>query len=189
MVLTNDLGLANRIYQLRSHGITRDRDTMLSASDGPWYYQQLDLGYNYRLSDIHAALGLSQLKRVDAFVKKRTSIAEQYHNALRGLAFKLPYQHEDAKSSWHLYVIRLQLEACKLTRRAIFEALWEHSVPVNVHYIPVHTQPFYQRKGFKIGDFPQAERHYQETLSLPIHCNLEQDEIKHIVQTIQKIIQ
>lgn len=188
MVLTNNPELAARIYQLRSHGITRDDSKMASPSDGPWYYQQIDLGYNYRMTDIHAALGLNQLKRVDEFVKTRTQIAAFYHQELQNLPFKLPFQHADAKSSWHLYVIRLDLDKCKSTRREIFEALWEHSVPVNVHYIPVHTQPYYQARGFKVGDFPCAERHYTEALSLPIHCNLEAGELEHIVQTIKDVV-
>jgi len=188
MLLTNNKEIADKVYQLRSHGITRDSAKMFSDSDGPWYYQQLALGYNYRLTDIQAALGISQLSRVDAFVNRRREIADFYDAKLINLPLSLPKRYSGSQSSWHLYVIRLQLDVIQLSKKKIFEMLWDNSVPVNVHYIPVHTQPYYQSKGFKVGSFPNSEKHYQEALSLPIHCNLEDDELEHIVTAIRETL-
>ena len=135
----------------RSHGITRDNKMMMSESDGPWYYEQIDLGYNYRMTDIHAALGVSQLKRLDEIVKKRHKIANYYNKNLLNLPIKIPKQSLNSYSSFHLYVIRLKLEEISITHREVFERLRQKKILVNLHYIPVYLHPFYQKLGFKKG--------------------------------------
>jgi UDP-4-amino-4,6-dideoxy-N-acetyl-beta-L-altrosamine transaminase len=188
MVLTNQKDLYQKLIRLRSHGITRNVDLMQGESHGSWYYEQLDLGFNYRMTDIQAALGVSQLQRLNEFVKRRCFLAERYHQMLQGLPLVLPLQHKDTESSWHLYVIRLKLDKIGKTHRQVFEELRQAGIGVNLHYIPVHTQPYYQKLGFSWGDFPQAESYYQEAISLPIHYSLTQEEQDRVVLTIQKIL-
>src|SRR5690554_945762 len=168
MALTNDAELANRMALLRSHGITRDVSQMTHESDGPWYYQQIDLGFNYRMTELQAALGFSQMDRLDAYVARRHELAQRYDDLLGTLPVKLPWQHEDGYSGVHSYVIRLQLERIERAHREVFEFLRENGIGVNLHYIPVHLQPYYMRAGFKTGDFPDAEEYYREAISLPI---------------------
>ena len=158
MALTNDPTLATKLELLRSHGITRDPALMTQGMDGPWYYQQVALGYNYRMTDLQAALGASQMQRLDLYVEKRHVIAQRYNAQLAGLPITLPWQHPDSYSAYHLYVIRLQLDKIKASHLQVFEALRARDIMVNLHYIPVHTQPFYQAMGFAQGDFPEAER-------------------------------
>ncbi len=180
MVLTNRKELYQKLIRLRSHGITRDPAFMTKEPDGPWYYQQVDLGFNYRMTDIQAALGFSQLQRIAEFIRKRRLLAERYHKMLEGLPLTLPWQHPDTDSAYHLYVIRLQLDKIRKTHRQVFEELRKRGIGVNLHYIPVHTQPYYQRMGFKQGDFPEAERYYKEAISLPMYYGLsiaEQDQV------------
>ncbi|MGH8114384.1 MAG: DegT/DnrJ/EryC1/StrS family aminotransferase, partial [Rhodanobacteraceae bacterium] len=168
MALTNDAALADRMARLRSHGITRNPAEMTHVPDGPWYYQQIELGYNYRMTDLHAALGLSQVQRLDAYVDRRHAIANRYDAELAGLPFTLPERLADCRSGLHLYVIRLQLQRMHRTHREVFDSLREQGIGVNLHYIPVHLQPWYARMGFMPGDFPEAERYYAEAISLPI---------------------
>ncbi len=175
MALTNDAELANRMALLRSHGITRDPELMTHEPDGPWYYQQVDLGFNYRMTELQAALGISQMARLDDFVARRHVLAIRYDCLLADLPVTTPWQHPDGYSSLHLYVIRLQLNKIGRTHRQVFEALREQGIGVNLHYIPVHTQPHYQRMGFKVGDFPEAERYYAEAISLPIYPTMSED--------------
>ena len=180
MALTNDLQLFKRMQLLRSHGITRDPGEMTHAAEGPWYYQQIDLGFNYRMTELQAALGLSQLKRLEAFVAKRYAIARRYDELLACLPVKVPWQHPDGYSANHLYVIRLKLNQIRRTHREVFELLREAGIGVNLHYIPVHRQPYYQRLGFKRGHCPEAERYYAEAISLPMYPGLtavQQDEV------------
>ena len=172
MALTNNPELAARLQLFRSHGITRDPSQMTHASDGPWYYQQIELGYNYRLTDLQAALGLSQMRRIDEFVTRRHSVARNYDAALAGLPLTTPWQHPDSYSGLHLYVIRLKLNSIRRTHREVFDALRAADIGVNVHYIPVHTQPYYAALGFRVGDFPEAERYYSEAISLPMYPGL-----------------
>src|SRR5690554_4392917 len=160
MALTNDAALAERMDLLRSHGVTRDPALMTHEADGPWYYQQIDLGYNYRMTELQAALGLSQLERLDDYVAKRNALANQYNEMLVNLPLTLPWQHPKSYSSRHLYVIRLQRDRVTPTHRQVFERLREQGIGVNLHYIPVHTQPYYQELGFKPGEFPAAEAYY-----------------------------
>lgn len=180
MALTNCDELANRMALLRSHGITRDTDMMTHEPEGPWYYQQIDLGFNYRMTELQAALGVSQMERLDQFVARRHQLARRYDALLSDLPITAPWQHPDSYSGLHLYVIRLELEKINKGHRQVFEALRELGIGVNLHYIPVHTQPYYQQMGFKVGDYPEAERYYAEAISLPMFQTMtdeQQDEV------------
>lgn len=189
MAMTNSAELANRIGLLRSHGITRDPEAMTQKSDGPWYYQQIDLGFNYRMTEMQAALGVSQMVRLDDYVAKRHQIADEYDVAFLGLPILRPWQHPDGYSGRHLYVIRLDLEKIKLTHRQVFERLRACGVGVNLHYIPIHTQPYYQRMGFKLGDYPEAERYYAEAISLPLYPGLTSGDQQKVIQAVEEVVQ
>jgi len=180
MALTNDASIAEKMALLRSHGITRDPALMTQAPDGPWYYQQIDLGFNYRMTDIQAALGMSQLKRLDAFVVRRHAIADEYDALLADLPLQLPPRPSDQYSGLHLYVIRVQHQ-----HQRVFEAMRTAGIGVNLHYIPVHMQPYYQRLGFAPGDFQQAEIYYQEAISLPMFPDLSAQDIEKVVQVMR----
>ncbi len=188
MVLTNRKDFYERLIRLRSHGITRNPEIMKDDTHGPWYYQQIDLGYNYRMTDIQAALGVSQMNRLDDFVKHRNFLADRYNELLKDLPIILPWQHPDSYSAYHLYVIRLRLGEINKTHRQVFEELRASGVGVNLHYIPVHTQPYYKRLGFKFGDFPEAERYYSEAISLPIYYGLTDQQQDFVVNTIEEIL-
>jgi UDP-4-amino-4,6-dideoxy-N-acetyl-beta-L-altrosamine transaminase len=188
MILTNREDLYEKLVRLRSHGITRLEDLFQQPSPGPWYYEQIELGYNYRLTDIQAALGLSQTKRLDAFVARRREIAVTYDEALADLPVTRPWQDPRTRSSWHLYVIRLALDQIKKTQRQVFEDLRKAGIGVNLHYIPVHLQPFYGKLGFKPGDFPEAERYYREAVTLPLFPSLTQKELNLVVAQLRKIL-
>lgn len=177
MAMTRNAELANRMARLRSHGITRDPAEMTQAPDGPWYYQQTELGWNYRMTDLHAALGCSQLDRLEAYVDRRHQIAARYDTALAGLALDVPWQHPDTRSALHLYVICLT-DATR--HRAAFDGLRQRGIGVNLHYIPVHLQPHYRKRGFGPGDFPEAERYYSRAISIPMYPTMtdaDQDEV------------
>lgn len=189
MALTNNEALAQKMSLLRSHGITRDQECMTHPSDGPWYYQQIDLGFNYRMTEMQAALGVSQMTRLDEFVTKRHEIAKNYDKSFEGLPVEAPWQHPSGYSGRHLYVIRLDLASIKLTHRQVFERLRECGVGVNLHYIPIHMQPYYQEFGFKIGDYPEAERYYAEAISLPLYPGLTSAEQDKVIQAVQEAIQ
>ena len=188
MALTNSYKLAHNMALQRSHGITRDTAHMTHAPDGPWYYQQIDLGYNYRMTELQAALGVSQMQRLDAFVARRHQLAQRYDQLLANLPVTTPWQHPDSYSGLHLYVIRLQLNKINKTHRQVFEALRDHGIGVNLHYIPVHTQPHYQRMGHKVGDYPNAERYYAEAISLPIYQTLSDSQQDQVVAALQKAL-
>ena len=158
MAVTNDGAIAEQLGLLRSHGITRDPGLMTQSMDGPWYYQQVALGYNYRMTDLQAALGASQMTRLDQYVQRRHEIAARYNELLTDLPLTLPWQHPDSYSAYHLYVIRLKSGEVAATHLEVFEALRSRQIMVNLHYIPVHTQPYYQQMGFRRGDYPEAER-------------------------------
>lgn len=187
-ILTNDPDLYQRLIRLRSHGITRDPQQMVSESHGPWYYQQLELGFNYRMTDLQAALGLQQLQRLDQFVERRCFLAQRYHQALADLPVTLPFQHPDTRSSWHLYIIRLKRNQLQKSHREVFEALRTLGIGVNLHYIPVHTQPYYQQLGFRWGDFPNAEAYYQEAISLPLYYGLTLEQQDQVIQTLKQVL-
>ena len=187
MALTNNKKLAEKMDLLRSHGITRSSELMTHEPDGPWYYQQIDIGFNYRLTELQAALGLSQLARLDEYVSLRHKIAQQYNQAFQGLPLITPWQHPDAYSAYHLYVIRLKLGEIIKTHRQVFEELRAAGIGVNLHYIPVHTQPYYQQMGFKQGDFPQAEQYYQEAISLPMYPQMTEGQVREVIERVKEI--
>lgn len=188
MVLTNSDALASKMALLRSHGITRDPEQMTHESDGPWYYQQVDLGFNYRMTELQAALGISQMARLDQFVASRHRLARRYDQLLEALPVTTPWQHPDAYSGLHLYVIRLQLDAIGKNHRQVFEALRTLGIGVNLHYIPVHTQPYYQRMGFRPGDFPNAECYYREAISLPMFQTMTEAQQDEVVAALKQAL-
>ncbi len=188
MVLTNRPEFAERLRRLRSHGITGDPAQMNVQETGLWYYQQLELGFNYRMTDLHAALGLSQMARLDTFVARRRQLATRYETLLAGIAVTLPVAQPGAESAWHLYVVRLQLPRIKLNQTQVFEALRAAGLGVNLHYIPVHLQPYYREQGFKDGDFPQAERYFSEAISLPMYPDLTDAEQEEVVEHLRRIL-
>jgi dTDP-4-amino-4,6-dideoxygalactose transaminase len=154
---------------------------MQGESHGLWYYQQLELGFNYRMTDIQAALGASQMQRLDEFVSRRRFLSARYNELLQDFPLVLPWQHPDTESSWHLYIIRLKLDKIAKTHRQVFEELRQAGIGVNLHYIPVHTQPYYQKLGFKWGDFPESEKYYQEAISLPMYYGLSDENQERVV--------
>ncbi len=183
MATTNDPVLARRMQILRSHGITREQHEMTRESDGAWYYQQVDLGYNYRMTELQAALGISQMSRLDEFVSARADRARSYDQALADLALRLPYQAPMTASSWHLYVIQL---ADAARHRAVFDALRADGIGVNLHYIPVHLQPYYLAKGFNKGDFPMAEDYYARSISIPLFSHMTDAQQQAVVDAVKK---
>lgn len=189
MALTNDAELTERMALLRSHGITRDPAQMTHAPDGPWYYQQVDLGFNYRMTELQAALGTSQMERLDSYVSRRHALAKRYDAQLADMPVTLPWQHPDNYSGLHLYVIRLKLDQIRRTHREVFDALRAQGIGVNLHYIPVHTQPYYQRMGFKPGDYPEAERYYAEAISLPMYPTMTDEQQDMVVAAMTKALQ
>ena len=188
MAMTNDAQLAKRLQLLRSHGITRDAGEMTHAPDGPWYYQQIDLGFNYRMTDLQAALGLSQMQRLDEFVAKRHTIAHRYNELLAGLPLHSPWQHPESYSGLHLYVVRLKLGEIRKSYREVFQALREAGIGVNLHYIPVYRQPYYERLGFRAGHCPAAEQYYAEAISLPMYTGLTNDMQDKIIEVLRNIL-
>lgn len=189
MALTNSAELAGKMALLRSHGITRDPAQMTHAADGSWYYQQIDLGFNYRITELQAALGFSQLQRLDQFVARRHELAARYDQLLSALPVTTPWQHPDSYSGLHIYVVRLKLAQIGKSHREVFESLREQGIGVNLHYIPVHTQPYYQRMGFKLGDFPEAERYYAEAISLPMFQTMTDAQQDDVVVALQRALQ
>lgn len=189
MLLTNRKDLYEKLQLLRSHGMTRDPHLMDCEPDGPWYYQQVALGFNYRMTDIQAALGVSQLTRLDEFVARRRHLADRYDALLSELPLKLPWRHPDSYSAFHLYVIRLYVDESHRSHRQVFEALRERGIGVNLHYIPVHTQPYYRRFGFKAGDFPEAEQYYREAISLPLFYGLTEAMQDQVIAAMREVLQ
>ena len=190
MAVTNDVKLANRMRRLRTHGITSDKELMRPRPDNEiWNYQQIELGFNYRMTDIQAALGLSQMQRLDKFVRRRHEIAERYNVDLSSLPLTTPHQAFGIYSSYHLYPICVSEAESGTTQRQVYDALWQNSVAANLHYIPVHRQPYYENKGFKVGDFPEAERFHKEVISLPMFPAISATEQNFVTESLKRAFQ
>jgi UDP-4-amino-4,6-dideoxy-N-acetyl-beta-L-altrosamine transaminase len=185
MVTTQDADIAKRLRLLRSHGMTRDSAELEGKSEGPWYYEQVALGFNYRLTDLQAALGLSQLGRLAEMHSKRKARAERYDALLSDLPVRLPARLSDRESAWHLYAIELDNQRTQASRLNVFNALRDAQIGVNVHYIPIHTQPYYKRLGFKVGDFPAAEQYYAQAISLPLFPALTDAKQDKVVEVLR----
>jgi UDP-4-amino-4,6-dideoxy-N-acetyl-beta-L-altrosamine transaminase len=189
MITTQDAGLAERLRRLRTHGITRDESQMSGGSEGPWYYEQIELGFNYRLTDIQAALGSSQLRRMPAFQERRRALAARYDELLAPLPLLLPAVLPDRVSSLHLYVVEIDERRCSVPRRTAYERLRQAGIGVNVHYIPVHLQPYYRRLGFKPGDFPAAEHYYSRALTVPLYPDLSTAQQDEVVEALRRALE
>ncbi|OEE83854.1 UDP-4-amino-4,6-dideoxy-N-acetyl-beta-L-altrosamine transaminase [Enterovibrio norvegicus FF-162] len=187
-VVTNDKELAEKMALLRSHGITRDLDKMQGESHGGWYYQQIALGFNYRMTELQAALGVTQIKRLEAFIEARHRLANRYNELLQSLPLVLPYQLENTYSGLHLYVIRLKLNEINLSHSEVFDSLRNQGVGVNIHYIPVHTQPYYKAMGFTDGDFVESEKYYSDAISLPMFHTMTTEQQDTVVSVLTEIL-
>jgi UDP-4-amino-4,6-dideoxy-N-acetyl-beta-L-altrosamine transaminase len=188
VAVTNDAQLAERMQRLRSHGITRDPELMSKAPDGAWYYQQIELGFNYRMTEMQAALGLSQMQRLSSFVERRRELAQKYNELLSGLPVTLPQQLADTVSSWHLYIVRFDLSKIGKTQAQIFDECRAAGIGVNLHYIPVHIQPYYSDLGFRQGDYPVAEAYYANAISIPLFHSMTDAQQDEVVRVLKEII-
>jgi UDP-4-amino-4,6-dideoxy-N-acetyl-beta-L-altrosamine transaminase len=188
MILTNNQKLSEKIHLYRSHGITRDTKKMINKEEGLWYYEQLLLGFNFRMSDIHAALGISQMNSLDKFICKRNELSQIYTEELKGLPLTIQRVRKEDLSAWHIFVIRLKLSELKLSRLEIYNSLRNKGIGVNVHYIPVHLHPFYKNLGFNKGDFPNSENYYEGAITIPMFTKLKKKEIKYVIQALKESI-
>lgn len=189
MVVTDNEQLYDKLMQFRTHGITKDETNFVNNSHGPWYYEQQFLGYNYRMTDIQAALGLSQLKKLDKFIDRRQEIVCQYNEVFREFEEVItPYQHEKANSSWHLYVLQLDLDKLSVGRKEVFKYLQKHNLGVNVHYIPVYYHPYYQKRGYKKGICPVAEKIYERIITLPLFPAMKDKDVERVIKTVRKYL-
>lgn len=189
MITTNDEELYQKLLLFRTHGISRDIDLLENKNEGPWYYEQLELGYNYRITDIQCALGISQLKKLDDFVNKRIEIAEKYNEEFKAIEeIIVPYQASYGKSSYHLYVIQLKLDKLTIGRKEIFDTLRENGIGVNVHYIPVYYFPYYKQLGYKKGICSKAEKLYESIITLPLFPKMSKEDVKYVISTVCKVI-
>lgn len=186
IIVTNSEEYAKKLRLFRSHGITKDT---LKGDEGPWSYEMVDLGMNYRMTDIQASLGCSQLKRLDSFVKRRREIANQYTVAFHNIPnVVVPFQEAAGESSWHLYMLRLRLDSLSVDRKTIFEALRAENIGVHVHYIPVHTLAYYRNLGYKKGICPNAELYYEEAITLPLFPKMTEEDVQSVIKAVQKVI-
>lgn len=188
MVVTNDEALAMRLSHLRSHGITRRPEELEQRTQGAWYYEQQMLGYNYRMTEVQAALGMSQLQRLSSLQSRRNELADQYDELLADLPLILPIRLKDRESAWHLYAVEIDDTRTDKTRAAVFEKLRDSNIGVNVHYIPIHTQPFYRDLGFKYGDYPASERYYSRAISIPLFPALTDAQQKRVVAALRNVL-
>lgn len=186
--LCNDEKIAEKISLLRTHGITRNEALMKNKSHGPWYYEQIDLGYNYRMTDLQAALGASQMTRLNDFIGKRHEVAQRYFKELAGLGIILPFQHPDTHSAYHLFIIRLGDEL-KAKHKEIFISLRENGIGVNLHYMPVYFQPYYEGLGFKKGMSPNSEEYYSTAISIPMYSSLTAEDQMFVCETLKKVLE
>ena len=188
MVLTNNKDLYDRLCLYRSHGITRDAKLMTQEADGPWYYQQVDLGFNYRMTDVQAALGYSQLQKLDKFVARRRNLAARYDELLKGLPLRTPVVMEGANPSWHLHLVRIDFTKVKKTKKQIFMEMKEKGITLNLHYIPVHTQPYYEKLGHKPEECPVSLEYYREALTLPLYYSLTNEQQEVVVKALKEVL-
>ncbi len=188
IITTNNQTYYEKLIQFRSHGITRDH-SKLQEDQGPWYYEMQYLGYNYRMTDIQAALGISQFNKLDRWIKRRQQIVNRYNETFQKMEqITTPYQLKETESSWHLYIIRLHLEQLTVDRKIIFEALQKENIGVNVHYIPVYYHPYYQGIGYKKGICPNAEKLYEEIITLPLFPKMTEKDVEDVIQAVKKVI-
>jgi len=188
LATTNDKEISERMQLFRSHGVTRDPELMIKKAEGDWYYQQVELGFNYRMTELQAALGVSQMERLDEFVTLRHKRQKRYDELLKNLPVITPYQDMDSYSALHLYPIQIQTDKVKSTRKEIFKALRKNDIGVNVHYIPVHTQPYYENIGFKKGDFPNAESYYESAISIPLFHAMTFEQQDQVIVALEKVL-
>ena len=189
MATTNNKELSERMQLFRSHGVTRDPELMTKEAEGGWYYQQVDLGFNYRMTELQAALGVSQTQRLNEFVARRHVLQKRYDSLLSGLPIIRPYQDKHSFSALHLYPIQIDLNKVSKNREQIFNELRENGVGVNVHYIPIHTQPYYLQFGFKEGDFPNSESYYSRTISLPLFHAMTVEQQDEVCVVLKRVLQ
>ncbi|QTL96948.1 UDP-4-amino-4,6-dideoxy-N-acetyl-beta-L-altrosamine transaminase [Iocasia frigidifontis] len=188
MILTNDKESYNRLKKFRTHGIVKGKDVK-NQEEGPWFYEQLELGYNYRMTDIQAALGISQLEKIDQFIDRRKAIVKRYNDAFHDFdLLEIPFQTKDIKSSWHLYVVKLNLEKLTVSRKEIFEVLRKEKLGVNVHYIPVYYHPYYQNLGYKKGICPVAEDLYERIITLPLFPQMKSQDVEDVIKIVYKVL-
>ena len=188
IVLTNNKELYEKLKLYRSHGITRDSDLMTHEADGPWYYQQIELGFNYRMTDMQAALGCSQMDSLDEFVARRRYLVKRYNEKLKNLPLRTPYQDEATNPSWHIYIIRVDFTKVTLSKNEIFARMRDRGIALNLHYIPVHTQPYYQNLGFQNGDFPVSEKYYEEAITLPLYYDLTDEQQDEVIEALKAVL-
>ncbi len=188
MALTNNTAIAEKMALLRSHGITRDPAQMTHEPDGPWYYQQIELGFNYRMTELQAALGISQMSRLDDYVARRHTLARRYDMLLADAPVTTPWQHPDSYSGFHLYVIRLKPDKNLAKHREVFESLRARDIGVNLHYIPLYGHPYYKQMGFIADDFPEAERYYAQAISIPMYSTMSETQQDEVVTTVKEAL-
>lgn len=189
LATTNSTELAHKMQLFRSHGITRDPSLMTKETEGGWYYQQVELGFNYRMTELQAALGVSQMQRLDQFVEQRQILQKRYHELLQDLPLVVPFQFEDSYSALHLYPIQIELNKVDKSHSEVFQALRDSGLGVNLHYIPVHTQPYYQDMGFKDGDYPNAEFYYSRAVSIPLYHGMTFEQQDEVVAILKQVLQ
>ena len=188
LATTNDCELASKLQLLRSHGITKEPSSMIGESEGPWYYEQLDLGFNYRMTDLQAALGLSQMDRLDQFVSRRHHIIARYNDSLANVPVVTPWQNPDSYSASHLYIVRLDKKNTQSSHREVFEYMRDKNIGVALHYMPVYRHPFYKSLGFAQHGCPEAENYYSEAISLPMYPGLSQEDQYKVVEVLSSAL-
>ena len=188
MILTNRADLYEKLLLYRSHCITRNPDLMTHDSDGSWYYQQIDLGFNYRMTDIQAALGFSQMQRLDKFVERRRELAARYDEKLKNLPLKTPCVLPDTNPSWHLYIVRVDFDKVKKTKQQIFDEMKKRGITLNLHYIPVHTQPYYEKLGHRPEECPNSLEYYRDAMTLPLYYSLTDEQQDEVVKALEEVL-